>query len=82
MHQTGVLPCRKMALAFEAAEETVNFCSPLIHHHAPDRLPLRYQVERVVDLVERHRVRDEIVDGDLAPPIPVDDFGPVGAAAR
>ena len=41
-----------------------------------------HQVERVVDLLERHGVGDQIVDVDLAVHVPVDDLGHVGAATR
>src|ERR1044072_525470 len=54
----------------------------LIDHHAPDRLARVHQVERLVDVVERHRVGDQVVDVDLALHVPVDDLRHVGAAAR
>src|SRR5678815_4259426 len=54
----------------------------LIDHHAPDRLARVHQVERLVDVVERHRVRDQVIDVDLALHVPVDDLRYVGAAAR
>ena len=41
-----------------------------------------HQVERFVDVAERHFMGDEIVDVDLAVHIPVDDFRHIGAPAR
>src|SRR5262245_28870632 len=41
-----------------------------------------HQVERAVDLRERHRVRDQVVDVDLAVHVPVDDLRHIGAALR
>src|SRR5215472_10611866 len=49
---------------------------------APDRLAFVHQLEAVVDVGERHRVSDQIVDVDAAVHIPVDDLRHVGAAAR
>src|SRR5271165_5424000 len=40
-----------------------------------------HQIERVVDLLDGHRVRDQVVDVDLAVHVPVHDLGHVGAAA-
>ena len=56
--------------------------SRLVHHNAADRLAGVHQVERLVDVVERHRVRDQVVDVDLALHVPVDDLRYIGAAAR
>src|SRR5437660_8069097 len=53
-----------------------------VHDHAPDALALVHQVEALVDLCQRHGVRDHRVDLDLALHVPVDDFRHVGAAAR
>src|SRR5688572_29184175 len=53
-----------------------------VDDHAPDRLPGMHEVERVVDVRERHRVRDQVVDVDLALHVPVDDLRHIGAAAR
>lgn len=43
----------------------LRLCSVLLHpvhpNNAPEALPLREQVERFVDLVETHLVRDELV---------------------
>src|SRR5271168_1899187 len=54
----------------------------LIRHHAPDALAVMHEIERIVDLGERHGVRDQTVDVDLALHVPVDDLGYVGASAR
>src|SRR5262245_28337344 len=40
-----------------------------------------HQIERTIDVLERHRVRDEIVDVDFAVHVPVDDLRHVGPAA-
>src|SRR6185369_2174282 len=53
-----------------------------VSHHRTDRLTFVHQVERIVDLVERHHVRDQTVDIDLAVHVPVHDLRHVGAAAR
>src|SRR5574338_1731294 len=53
-----------------------------VEHDAADRLAPVHQVERVVDLLERHRVGDQRVDLALPVHVPVDDAGDVGAAAR
>src|SRR4029453_4522955 len=53
----------------------------LIDPHAPDRFARVHQVERLVDVVERHRVGDQVVDVDLALHVPVDDLRHVSAAA-
>src|SRR6516164_960627 len=53
-----------------------------IHHDAPDALALVHQVEPLVDVRQRHGVRDHRIDLDLALHVPVDDFRHVGAAAR
>src|SRR4051794_15993419 len=47
-----------------------------------NRLTLVHEVERVVDLVQRQLVRNEIVDVDLAVHVPVHDLRHVGAAPR
>src|SRR5712675_2006986 len=54
----------------------------LIHHHGADGFSFVHQVERIVDAFERHFVSDEIVDGDSALHIPVDNLGNIGAASR
>src|SRR6185369_8991884 len=41
-----------------------------------------HEIESLVDVGERHRVRDQIVDVDLAVHVPVDDLRHIGAAAR
>src|SRR5450432_4034142 len=41
-----------------------------------------HQIESVVDVLERHLVRNEIIDVDFAVHVPIDDFGHVGAAPR
>src|SRR5678816_3380452 len=40
-----------------------------------------HEIESLVDVRERHRVRDQVVDVDLAVHVPVDDLRHVGAAA-
>src|SRR5689334_1212205 len=45
-------------------------------------LTLVHEIECVVDPVERHDVRDQVVDVDLLVHVPVDDLRYVGAAAR
>ena len=52
----------------------------LINHHAPDALAGMHQVERLVDVGERHHVGDHRIDLDLAVHVPVDDLRHVGAA--
>ena len=54
----------------------------LINDDRADRFALVHQVEGIVDLLERHRVGDQIVDVDLALHVPVDDLRHVGAPAR
>src|ERR1700759_4045967 len=56
--------------------------SPSINHHAADRFTLLHQLEALVDVVQRHRVGDQIVDVDLAVHVPVDDLRHLGAAAH
>src|ERR1700692_3861195 len=46
-----------------------------------DRLAGVHQVKGVIDLVERHLVRDQRIDCDLAVHVPVDDLRHVGATA-
>src|SRR5207249_2726865 len=41
-----------------------------------------HQLERVVDLVKRHHMRDHRVDLDLALHVPVDDFRHISVAPR
>src|SRR5262249_31660190 len=53
-----------------------------VHDHAPDALALVHQLESLVDVRQRHGVRDHRVDFDLALHVPVDDFWHVGAPAR
>src|SRR5262249_24500663 len=53
-----------------------------VNHHRPDRFAFVHEVEGIVDLVERHSVRDQIIDIDFAFHIPVDDPGNVRTAAR
>src|SRR6185369_17660714 len=47
-----------------------------------DRLAALHQLEATVDVVELQPMRDEVVDGDLAVHVPVDDLRHVAAAAR
>src|SRR5947199_3440511 len=51
-------------------------------HYRTDRLARVHELERVVDLFQRHGVRDQIVDVDLVLHVPVDDLRDVGTAAR
>src|SRR5262245_55157592 len=53
-----------------------------VDDYATNRFALVHQIERVVDLAERHRVRDQVVDVDLAVHVPVDDLRHIGTAAR
>src|SRR5690606_22537153 len=46
------------------------------------RLSLLHQVEPFVDALQGHRVRNEIVDIDLAFHVPIDNLGHVRASAR
>src|SRR3984957_19891942 len=54
----------------------------LIDHHAADRLAFVHQVESIVDFLERHRMRNQIVDIDFLVHIPVHDPRHLGAAAH
>src|ERR1700760_2819867 len=47
--------------------------------HRADRFALVHEIERVVDLLQRHHVSDQVVDVDLAVHVPVDDLRHVGA---
>ena len=49
-------------------------------HHGANRLPGVHQVEGVVDLFQRHGMRDEVVDVDLSVHVPVDDLRHVGTS--
>src|SRR6266446_2194207 len=49
---------------------------------APDALAFVHQLEPLVDVRERHSMRDHRIDLDLALHVPIDDFRHVGAAAR
>jgi hypothetical protein len=53
-----------------------------VGYDASDRLSFVHQVKRLVDVRERHRVRDHRVALDLAIHVPVDDLGHVGASTR
>src|SRR5918996_5192971 len=53
-----------------------------VEDDAPDRLAGMHQIEALVDLLERHGVRDQIVDVDLLLHVPVDDLGHVRPAPR
>jgi hypothetical protein len=50
--------------------------------HTPYRLAPAHQLKRLVDPLERHRVRDHRVDLDLPIHVPVHDFRDVRASAR
>src|SRR5689334_15462324 len=58
------------------------FVSWLESDHGANRLALVHEIESVIDLVDRHHVRDEVVDVDLLVHVPVDDLRHVGAPAR
>src|SRR6185312_5125272 len=51
-------------------------------HDGANRLAPVHEIERVVDLLERHHVGNEVVDVDLLVHIPVDDLRHVRAAPR
>src|SRR5918999_3100311 len=51
-------------------------------HYAADALSIMHQVKPLVDVVERHGVRNHRVDLDLPVHVPVDDLRHVGAPAR
>src|SRR5690606_4711607 len=53
-----------------------------IDHDAANRFTFVHQIEGIVDLLERHRMGDEIVDVDLALHVPVHDLRYVGASTR
>src|ERR1700730_5559337 len=50
-------------------------------HHRADGFALVHEVESVIDLLERHDVRDQVVDVDFLVHIPVDELRHVGASA-
>src|SRR5689334_7851118 len=52
----------------------------LINHDAANRFAFVHQVETFVDVFQLQRVRNEIVDVDLAVHVPVDDFRHVAAS--
>ncbi len=54
----------------------------LVLDHAPNRLPLMHQVERIIDAFERHLVGNQVVDIDPPVHVPVDDLRHVAAALR
>src|SRR5256886_16397828 len=54
---------------------------PSERNHRADRLALVHQIEGVVDLLQRHDMRDQLVDLDLAVHVPIDDRRPGGGAA-
>src|ERR671910_179693 len=47
-----------------------------------DRLAFVHQVKRVVDLIQRYDMGDQIVDVDLTVHVPIDDLRNVGPATR
>src|SRR6266849_5225151 len=69
--------CRYLIAPFRKSH---GLCSK--KHHAANAFACVHQIEGLVDLGERHGVRDHRVDLDLALHVPVDDFWHVGAAAR
>src|SRR5215469_4063971 len=52
------------------------------NNHAADRFALSHQRESLIDVAERHRMRDHRIDLDPPVHVPVDDPWHVGAAAR
>src|ERR1019366_1900249 len=52
-----------------------------VEDHRADRFPALHQLEPFVDVLELQTVRDELVDGDLAVHVPVDNLRHIGAAA-
>src|SRR4029079_16117808 len=52
-----------------------------VHDDAANGFARMHQIESLVDVRERHRVRDQVVDVDLAVHVPVDDLRHVGATA-
>src|SRR4029079_12012564 len=48
--------------------------------HAADRLSFLHQLEALVDVAERHGVRDQVVDVDLLVHVPIDDLRHIRAA--
>src|ERR1700733_2058492 len=54
----------------------------LIDHYAADRLAFVHQVESIVDFLERHRMRNQIVDIDFLIHVPVHDPRHLRAAAH
>src|SRR5579864_3697312 len=47
-----------------------------------NRLALVHQIEGVVDLLQRHHVRDQRIDLDLLVHVPVHDLRHIGSATR
>src|ERR1035441_2727035 len=62
-------------------ESHMHFPGWLIDRYAANRLALVHQVERIIDLFERHLVRNQVVDIDLAVHVPVHDLRHIGAPA-
>src|SRR3954454_10511621 len=52
-----------------------------VNHDAADALARMHQVERPVDVGERHHMSDHRINLDVAVQVPVDDLRPVGAAS-
>src|SRR5690606_1436178 len=53
-----------------------------VQHHRPDRLALMHQIKRLIDPLQRHRMRDQIIDIDTPFHVPVHNRRHVGTAAR
>src|SRR5262245_3937117 len=53
-----------------------------IYNHAPDAFAFVHQVESLVDVRQRHGVRDHRIDLNLAFHVPIDNLRDVGASAR
>ena len=54
----------------------------LVDHDAADALALVHEIEGIVDVAKRHRVRDHRVDLDFSLHVPIDDFWHVGGRGR
>src|SRR5262245_11148837 len=55
---------------------------PSVDHNRADGFAGVHQVKGIVDLLERHGVRDQIIDVDPTIHVPVDDLGHVRTASR
>src|SRR5580693_10051106 len=55
---------------------------PSINNHATNGLAGMHEIKCIVDALERHLVRDQRINGDLAVHIPIDDLWNVRAPPR